>query len=105
MLTSVPEPRRRALAIGAAKHVGPFADIGGDDIETASLSKAQYRRYERSPANTEFLEFEGRPHFHVVASYWRGGAAAVDSGLDGVLNELVQQPNGPYRRAEQWIFS
>ena len=52
-------------------------------------SKAQYKRYERSPAKTDYLEFEGRPHFHMVASDWEEVAAAVDSWLDGVLDEPV----------------
>lgn len=32
------------------------------------------------------LEFEGRPHLHMVAPDWQEVAAAVDSWLDGVLD-------------------
>jgi hypothetical protein len=49
------------------------------------LAKAQYKRYERSPAQTDYLEFEGRPHLHMAAPDWQEVAAAVDSWLDGVL--------------------
>ena len=55
----------------------------------ASLTKAQYKRYERSPAKTDYLEFEGRPHLQMVASDWQEVAAAIDSWLDGVLDAPV----------------
>jgi hypothetical protein len=57
-----------------------------DHTVPASLSKAQYKRYQRSPARTDYLEFEGRPHLHMVASDWRGVAMAIESWLDGVLD-------------------
>ena len=65
----------------------PLLIVGAAEDHTvpASLSKAQYKRYERSPAQTDYLEFEGRPHFHMVASDWQEVAAAVDSWLEGVL--------------------
>ena len=55
----------------------------------ASLTKAQYKRYERSPAKTDYLEFEGRPHLHMVAPDWQEVAAAINSWLDGVLDAPV----------------
>jgi pimeloyl-ACP methyl ester carboxylesterase len=66
----------------------PLLIVGAaaDHTVPASLSKAQYKRYERSPARTDYLEFEGRPHFHMVAADWHEVAAAVDSWLDGVLD-------------------
>ena len=65
----------------------PLLIVGADKDHTvpASLSKAQYKRYERSPAKTDYLEFEGRPHLHMVAPDWQQVAAAIDSWLDGVL--------------------
>ena len=39
----------------------------------ASLAKAQYKKYERSPAQTDYLEFEGRPHLHMVGDGLAGG--------------------------------
>lgn len=61
----------------------------------ASLTKAQYKRYERSPAKTDYLEFEGRPHLHMVAPDWQEVAAAIDSWLDDVL----YAPGGATRQA------
>ena len=71
----------------------PLLIVGAAEDHTvpASLSKAQYKRYERSPAKTDFLEFEGRPHLHMVAADWQEVAAAVDSWLDGVLDAPTKQ--------------
>jgi pimeloyl-ACP methyl ester carboxylesterase len=65
------------LIVGAAK----------DNTVPASLAKAQYKRYEDSPAKTDYLEFEGRPHLHMVAPDWREVAAGIDTWLEGVLDE------------------
>ncbi|HTZ64434.1 MAG TPA: alpha/beta hydrolase [Solirubrobacteraceae bacterium] len=62
---------------------------GEDHTVPASLAKAQYTRYERSPAKTDYLEFAGRPHLHMVAPDWQEVAAAIDSWLDGVLDAPV----------------
>jgi pimeloyl-ACP methyl ester carboxylesterase len=66
----------------------PLLLVGASEDHTvpASLTKAQYKRYERSPAKVDYLEFEGRPHLHMVASDWQEVAAAIDSWLDGVLD-------------------
>ena len=73
------DDRAPLLIVGAA----------ADHTVPASLSKAQYKRYGRSAARTDYLEFEGRPHLHMAAPDWREVAAAVDSWLDGVLDEPV----------------
>lgn len=52
----------------------------------ASVSRAQHKKYEQSPATTEYLEFEGRPHLFVVGEGWEEVAASIDSWLDGVLD-------------------
>lgn len=64
----------------------PLLIVGAAEDHTvpASLAKAQYKRYESSPARTDYLEFAGRPHFHMVASDWEEVAAAVDNWLEGV---------------------
>src|SRR5438067_1320274 len=69
----------------------PLLIVGASEDHTvpASLAKAQYKRYARSPAKTEYLEFEGRPHLHMVAPDWEEVAASIDSWLDGVLDEPV----------------
>ena len=67
--------------------------LGRDNTVPASLSRKQYEKYERSPAETEFLEFEGRPHLAMAADGWEEIAASIDSWLDGVL-EAVPVPAG-----------
>lgn len=70
----------------------PLLIVGADKDHTvpASLSKAQYKRYEDAPAQTDYLEFEGRPHLHMAAADWQEVAAAIDSWLDGVLDEPLE---------------
>ncbi len=58
---------------------------GKDQTVPASLARKQYEKYERSPAQSEYLEFEGRPHLLMSAEGWDEVAAAIDSWLDGVL--------------------
>jgi pimeloyl-ACP methyl ester carboxylesterase len=71
-----------------AEDRAPLLIVGADKDHTvpASLSKAQYKRYERSPAKTDYLEFEGRPHLHMAAPDWEEVAAGIDSWLAGVLS-------------------
>ncbi len=66
----------------------PLLLVGATDDHTvpASLTRAAYKRYEHSPARTDYLEFEGRPHFHMVAPDWQEVAAGIDSWLDGILD-------------------
>ena len=75
--------RRGVLLIGAVRQSAVRQAMAAIP---ASLAKAQYKRYERSPAQTDYLEFEGRPHLHMVAPDWQEVAAAIDSWLDGVLD-------------------
>ena len=66
----------------------PLLIVGAEQDHTvpASVSRAQHRKYERSPARTDYLEFEGRPHLFVVGEGSDEVAAAIDSWLDGVLD-------------------
>lgn len=66
----------------------PLLIVGAADDNTvpASLSKAQYKRYEQSSAKTDYVEFAGRPHLHMTAPGWEEVAEAIDSWLDGVLD-------------------
>src|SRR6266508_1310630 len=61
----------------------PLLLVGASEDHTvpASLSKAQYKRYEHSPAKTDYLEFEGRPHLHMAAHDWQEVAVAIDGWL------------------------
>ena len=63
------------LIVGATK----------DNTIPAKLAKAQYKRYQRSTARTDYLEFAGRPHLHMTAPDWEDVAAAVDTWLGGIL--------------------
>jgi hypothetical protein len=51
-------------------------------------------KYERSPAATDYVEFEGRPHLLMAAEGWDEVAASIDSRLDGVLDMTSAPPRG-----------
>jgi pimeloyl-ACP methyl ester carboxylesterase len=70
------EQRAPLLIVGAEK----------DHTAPASVARAQYAKYQHSPATTDYLEFEGRPHMSMVGDGWEEVAAAIDSWLDGVLD-------------------
>jgi alpha-beta hydrolase superfamily lysophospholipase len=59
-----------------------------DHTVPPSVSRAQYKKYEHSPAQTDYLEFEGRAHLFLVGEGSDEVAAAVDSWLDGVLDPV-----------------
>jgi pimeloyl-ACP methyl ester carboxylesterase len=77
----------------------PLLIVGAEEDHTvpASLARRQYEKYEHSPAKTDYLEFEGRPHLSMVGEGWEEVAAAVDSWLDGVLHELEPASQGASR--------
>jgi alpha-beta hydrolase superfamily lysophospholipase len=66
----------------------PLLIVGAEKDQTvpATVSKAQYKKYESSPARTDYLEFAGRPHLSMVGEGWEEVASAIDSWLDGVLD-------------------
>jgi pimeloyl-ACP methyl ester carboxylesterase len=72
----------------------PLLIVGATEDHTvpASVSKAQHKKYERSSAKTDYLEFEGRPHLFMVGEGWDEVAAGIDSWLDGVLDAPAQAP-------------
>lgn len=65
----------------------PLLVIGAtmDNTVPASLSHKQFKKYEKSEARTDYLEFEGRPHLMMVAEGWEEIAGAIDTWLDEVL--------------------
>ena len=81
------------ITIDPTKEPPRVVDVAYKDDNTvpASLSKAQFKRYESSPAKTDYLEFEGRPHLHMAAADWQEVAAAIDSWLDGVLDAPITE--------------
>src|SRR3954451_23608014 len=66
----------------------PLLIVGATEDHTvpASVSRAQHKKYEKSSAQTDYLEFEGRPHLFVAGEGAREVAAAIDGWLDGVLD-------------------
>jgi alpha-beta hydrolase superfamily lysophospholipase len=66
----------------------PLLIVGAEKDHTApaSVARAQYHKYEHSPARTDYLEFPGRPHLSMLGDGWEEVAAGIDSWLDGVLD-------------------
>jgi alpha-beta hydrolase superfamily lysophospholipase len=69
----------------------PLLIVGATEDNTvpASLARKQYRKYERSHARTEYVEFEGRPHLLMAADGWDEVAASIESWLAGVRDAMV----------------
>jgi pimeloyl-ACP methyl ester carboxylesterase len=65
----------------------PLLIVGAEADHTvpASLAHKQYSKYERSGAQTDYIEFPGRPHLMMVADGWEEIAAGIESWLQGVL--------------------
>ena len=72
------EERAPLLIVGAEK----------DNTVPASLAKKQYDKYDDSPAQTDYIEFEGRPHLAMAAEGWEEIADAIQSWLAGVLEAV-----------------
>ena len=70
------EDRAPLLIVGAEK----------DHTVPASLAHKQYEKYEKSKAQTDYIEFPGRPHLMMAAPGWEEIAAEIDSWLEGVLS-------------------
>ena len=72
----------------------PLLIVGAENDHTvpASVSKAQYKKYDRSSAETKYLELEGRPHLAMIGEGWEDVAASIDSWLDGVLDAPTPAP-------------
>jgi alpha-beta hydrolase superfamily lysophospholipase len=70
----------------------PLLIIGAEKDHTvpASVTRAQYKKYQHSPARTDYLEFEGRPHLFVVGEGSEEVADAIAGWLDGVLDAPAQ---------------
>jgi len=63
----------------------PLLIVGAEQDHTvpASLSKKQYKKYEKSPAQIEYLEFD-RPHLMMVAEGWEEIAGAIETWIAAV---------------------
>jgi alpha-beta hydrolase superfamily lysophospholipase len=64
----------------------PLLIVGATEDHTvpASLAKKQYEKYQDSPAQTDYLEFEGRPHLMMAAEGWEEIAARIEGWLTPV---------------------
>ena len=72
------------LIIGAEK----------DNTVPASLAEKQFKKYEKSAAQTDYVEFEGRPHLMMAAEGWEEIAESINSWLDGVLEATASAVGG-----------
>ena len=74
----------------------PLLIVGAEKDNTvpASLAKKQFTKYEKSSAQTDYIEFEGRPHLMMAAEGWEEIAEAIDSWLDGVLETTASAAGG-----------
>jgi transposase len=48
-----------------------------DHTVSATLSKKHYKKYEKSPTQTDYLEFAGRPHLMMTTEKWAEIAGAI----------------------------
>jgi pimeloyl-ACP methyl ester carboxylesterase len=64
----------------------PLLIVGATEDKTvpASLSKKQFEKYGESPARTDYLEFEGRPHLMMTAEGWEEIAGAIERWIAGL---------------------
>jgi pimeloyl-ACP methyl ester carboxylesterase len=69
----------------------PLLIIGADQDHTvpASVAKKQFKKYEKSPAQTDYLEFAGRPHLMMTAEKWAEIAGAIDGWIASVPEKTV----------------
>jgi pimeloyl-ACP methyl ester carboxylesterase len=74
----------------------PLLIVGAEKDHTvpASLSHKQYEKYEKSEAQTDYIEFPGRPHLMMVAEGWEEIAGQIEGWLDGVLAVSVVGQEG-----------
>jgi hypothetical protein len=64
----------------------PLLIVGADKDNTvpASLAKKQFEKYEKHeayPAQTDYIEFAGRPHFMMIAEGWEEIAVEIERWL------------------------
>jgi pimeloyl-ACP methyl ester carboxylesterase len=88
---AVPESRRvpvsslsRAARVNFNKPHAPLLLVAGteDHLIPASLVRANWSRYKRSPSITDFKEFAGRCHFILGQSNWQEVAESISLWLN-----------------------
>ena len=74
----------------------PLLIVGAEKDRTvpASLSRKQYEKYEKSDAQTEFIEFPDRPHLMMVAEGWQEIASGIEDWLERAIGIAPVRPAG-----------
>jgi pimeloyl-ACP methyl ester carboxylesterase len=74
----------------------PLLIVGAEKDHTvpASLAHKQYDKYEKSDAQTDYVEFEGRPHLMMAAEGWEEIAAGIEDWLDRTVGIAPVRPAG-----------
>jgi pimeloyl-ACP methyl ester carboxylesterase len=74
----------------------PLLIVGAEKDNTvpASLAEKQFKKYTKSTVQTDYIEFEGRPHLMMAAEGWEEIAESIDSWLDGVLEATASATGG-----------
>jgi pimeloyl-ACP methyl ester carboxylesterase len=83
----------RATAAGPKRRTQPLLITGGtaDRLISPYLSRAAFRSQKRSPARTDYLEFEGRSHFLIAEPGWE---QAAETALDWIAARTAGPPAG-----------
>jgi pimeloyl-ACP methyl ester carboxylesterase len=89
------EDRASLLIVGAAE----------DHTVPASLAKAQYKRYERSPAKTDYLEFEGRRTYTWSPPTGRRSPSRSTAGSTACSTRPSPRPSRRRRGERRWTSS
>src|SRR5436190_15433177 len=63
----------------------PLLIVGAENDHTvpASLAEKQFKKYEKSESQTDYIEFEGRPHLMMTADGWEEIAGQIESWIAG----------------------
>ena len=66
----------------------PLLIIGAEKDNTvpASLAEKQFKKYEKSESQTDYAEFEGRPHLMMAAEGWEEIAGRIETWIESVVS-------------------
>jgi pimeloyl-ACP methyl ester carboxylesterase len=66
-----------------------------DHTVPASISRSIYKKYGKSPAKTDFVEFAGRPHLLMAGDGWEEVAGSVANWIESVGAPQAAHPETP----------